>query len=90
MITRKKEVLKLFHSNMDEDTFEINGSKLGLSNGVCVMPNSEVYKMMNQVMFTNLYEYYLGEEEQMQVLLTEARLTSRIEEASDFKFHNKF
>ena len=60
LITRKREVMKLFYPNLDKDTYEINGSKLGLSAGLCVMPNSEKYRMTNECVFTNVYEYYQG------------------------------
>lgn len=40
IIPRDREVMKLFYGNVDYDTYDINGCKLGLSNGMCVIPNS--------------------------------------------------
>ena len=65
LIPRKREVMKLFYPNLDKDTYDIDGCKLGLTAGLCVMPNSEAYRMTNECVFTNLYEYYQGAETQM-------------------------
>ena len=58
LIPRNREAFKLFYSNIDSSTYEINGTKFGLSDGMCVMPNSELYRMSNEVIFSNLWEYY--------------------------------
>ena len=58
IITRAREVMKLFYPNMDPDTYNIDGCKLGLTAGVCTINNSEIYRMKNECVFTNLYEYY--------------------------------
>ena len=58
LITRNREVMKLFYPNLNKDRYDINGSKLGLSAGMCVMENTEIYKMKNEVVFTTMYEYF--------------------------------
>ena len=39
-ITRKREVMKFFLGSINMETYNINGSKLGMADGVCIMENS--------------------------------------------------
>ena len=88
------EKSRLMYSNVDEDTFDINGVKLNVklgkvkNNKTVDMPNSEKYKFKNECMFGNVFEYHLGKDNKPHILMVEARLTEVMR--SHFNFQQSY
>ena len=84
LISKERQVMKYFYPNVDKDTFDIDGSKIGI-NGLLVMQNSTQFKFRNEVGFSNVYEYFSDKEFKTQkALVVETILTTNIQKQLTF------
>ena len=61
LISKERIVMKLMYPNMNKETFDINGIKYEID-GCITIPNSEQFRLKNECMFTNIFEYYKDKE----------------------------
>ena len=82
IIPRENKVMQYFFTNVDPDTLEIDGGKMG----VISLNRPEKFRLQNECCFANTWEYYNGST--LSFLVSEVQLTTFFQQS--FEHDEKF